>query len=117
MTGADDDEQSIPRPPLDEVGSKRIGRKVRESIEFREEVFARDPDSGVSPETAAAVLGLKVEALENELAEGRLRFFEVEGQPTIRVADLRAAFEEQTARLDKFSQDWTELRSKLDWDE
>lgn len=117
MTENESDGPTPSRPPLDEVQDKRIGRVVRRSIEFREEVFSRGPDSIVQPDTAAAILGLRAEELTAEMDEGRLGYAEVDGQRVIRVADLQAAFDQGTARLDDFSKGWTELRSKLDWDE
>jgi len=117
MTDEQGGNHTAPQPSPDELATKHFARDLRRAIAFREEVFARDPESAVQPSDAAAVLGLMDSELERAIDEGRLRVVDVEGQRIIRVVDLQAAFEDETRRREEFAKDWTELRAKLDWDE
>lgn len=110
-------EKPQPPPPFDELKSKRFGRRVRRSMEFREEVLSRDPESIVAAATAAAILSLQVDDLPVEMDEGRLGFVEVEGRRIIRVADLRAAYEAQTRRLEEDAKGFSQLNGQFGWDE
>lgn len=111
------DDQNHPQPEYDELAAKQFARDLRRAIAFREEVFSRDPKSAVDPDDAAAVLGLQHEQLAKAIDEGRLGVVEVNGERVIRVADLRAAFEEETRRREEFAKVWTQLRADLDWEE
>lgn len=111
------DDQNHPQPEYDELAAKQFGHDLRRAIAFREEVFSRDPESAVDPGDAAAVLGLQGEQLAKAIDEGRLGVVEINGERIIRVADLRAAFEEETRRREEFARGWTQLRAELDWDE
>ncbi|MBO0810525.1 MAG: hypothetical protein J2P23_00605 [Microlunatus sp.] len=117
MTEEQHGDPSPPRPPFDEVKSKRIGRRVQRAVDFREEVFARDPESVVEPQEAAAILGVQLEDLQTQVDQGRLGSDGADGNRIIRVTDLRAAFEEDHRRREEFAEDWIRLRSQLDWDE
>lgn len=116
MTEGPGDEPQIP-PPFDELKSKRFGRRVRRSMEFREEMFSRDPESIVDPADAAAILSVQVEDLPVEMDEGRLGFVEAHGQRIIRVADLRAAYDAETRRLEEAAKGFTQLNGQFGWDE
>lgn len=116
MTGHADDQSRLP-PEYDELAAKQFARDVRRAVAFREEVFSRDPESAVEPGDAAAVLGLQDEQLAKAIDEGRLGVVEVNGERIIRVADLRAAFDEETRRMEEAAKGWTQLQAELDWDE
>lgn len=116
MTDGTDD-HTPDTPPFDEVASKRFGRQVRRSVDFREEVLSRDPASVVDPAAAAAVLGIQVDDLSVEMDEGRLGYVQVDGERVIRVVDLRAAYDNETRRLGEASKGFTELNAPFGWEE
>lgn len=111
------DDQEASRPAFDELKSKRFGRHVRDWIRFRDEVLAGDPESPVSVETAAAILDLKSGDIEQAMDDGRLGFIEVEGERVIRVTDLRAAYDEETRRLEEAARGFTQLNAPFGWEE
>lgn len=117
MSDGPGDRINRPQPDFDELQAKRYGRLVQASRRFREEVLARNPESAVSPEAAAAILGLRVQDLASAMDDGRLGYVEVDGDRIIRVSDLRAAFDEDQRRRQEFADGWSQLQSKLDWDE
>lgn len=117
MTDGQDDRQDREQPDYDELQAKRYGRLVQASIQFREEVLGGDPSSPVSPEAAAAILGLRVQDLTFAMDDGRLGYIEVDGERIVRVSDLRAAFEEDQRRRQQFADGWSQLQARLDWDE
>lgn len=111
------DRQHQPQSNRDELAAKQFGRDVRRAIEFREQVFSRDPESAVGPAEAAAVLGLQDEQLTAAIEDGWLRVVEIDGEQVIRVADLRAAFDDQSRRMEEAAKGWTELQGQFGWDE
>lgn len=111
------DRQDQPQSNRDELAAKQFGRDVRRAIEFREQVFSRDPESAVGPAEAAAVLGLQDEQLTAAIEDGWLRVVEIDGEQVVRVADLRAAFDDQSRRMGEAAKGWTALQGQFGWDE
>lgn len=109
--------QELPHSNRDELAAKQFGRDVRRAIKFREQVFSRDPESAVAPADAAAVLGLQDEQLAAAIDDGWLRVVDIDGEQVIRVADLQAAFDEQTRRMEEAAKAWTQLQGQFGWDE
>jgi hypothetical protein len=102
-------------PPFDELKSKRFGRHVGDATRFRKEVLSRDPDSAVSHEEAATILGIQVSEVAPAMDDERLGFIEVSGERIIRVADLQSALHKEAHKRQEAADGWMRLRA--DWDD
>jgi len=117
MTDGPDETAKHPAPEHDELAAKQFVRDLDHVTAYRNEVLSRDPESGVDPGVAAAVLGLRDDELDSAIKDGRLRVVNRDGARVVRVADLQEAFDDETRRRTEFAKGWTQLRANLDWDE
>jgi hypothetical protein len=115
MTDGQDDPKGRVPPDYDELQAKRYGRQVRDWIQYRDEVLAGDPESTVPLEAAAAVLSLQINDIQPATGNGQLGFIEVDGERVVRLADLQAAYAEDSRRRKEFADGWMQLRA--DWDD